>query len=113
MRLHTICVATTAFIAAQVCGFAQSSSACPRFPAGSTITQPQDLFSENGVLQVNFTYQTTVDQNGNTLFCFMTDSGAESPTLHVHPGDRLLITLKNNVRPRPRQRIRDGRRCRA
>ncbi len=58
---------------------------------------PQDLFSEHGVLRVNFTYQTTVDQNGNTLFCFMTESGAQSPTLHVHPGDRLLINLKNNV----------------
>ena len=38
-----------------------------------------------------------VDQNGNTLYCFMTASGAESPTLHVHPGDRLLINLTNNV----------------
>ncbi len=77
--------------------FAQASGPCPRFPAGSAISQPQDLFSEHGVLRVNFTYQTTVDQNGNTLFCFMTESGAESPTLHVHPGDRLLINLKNNV----------------
>jgi hypothetical protein len=48
-------------------------------------------------LQVNFTYQTMVDSNGNTLFCFMTESGAESPTLHVRPGDRLLVALTNNV----------------
>jgi FtsP/CotA-like multicopper oxidase with cupredoxin domain len=27
----------------------------------------------------------------------MTESGVESPTLHVGPGDRLLITLTNNV----------------
>ncbi len=80
-----------------MCGLAQSSSPCPRFAAGSSITAPQDLFSENGVLRVNFTYQTTVDQYGNTLFCFMTESGSESPTLHVNPGDRLLITLTNNV----------------
>jgi hypothetical protein len=80
---------------------------CPRFPAGSSISQPQDLFSEHGVLRVNFTYETRVDPNGNTLFCFMTESGAESPTLHVRPGDRLLINLKNNV---PAHRIHaDGR----
>jgi FtsP/CotA-like multicopper oxidase with cupredoxin domain len=90
-------VAPTAliFAIAQVCAFAQGPSPCPRFAVGSAITQPQDLFSEHGILQVNFTYQTRVDQNGNALFCFVTDSGSESPTLHVSPGDRLLITLKN------------------
>jgi FtsP/CotA-like multicopper oxidase with cupredoxin domain len=89
-------IAVTAFIITGTC-FAQGSSPCPRFPVGSSINQPQDLFSEHGVLRVNFTYETTVDQNGNALFCLMTDSGSESPTLHVHPGDRLLINLKNNV----------------
>lgn len=81
----------------QICVFAQNSSPCPRFPAGSTITAPPDLFSENGVLQANFSYQTTVDKNGNTLFCFTTDDGSESPTLHVRPGDRLRISLTNTV----------------
>jgi len=85
------------FATMQICGFAQNSSPCPRFPVGSSITQPQDLFSEHGVLRANFTYETTVDQNGNTLFCFVTESGSQSPTLHVHPGDRLLITLNNAV----------------
>jgi FtsP/CotA-like multicopper oxidase with cupredoxin domain len=83
--------------AVQIGGFAQDAGVCPRFPAGSTVTAPQDLFSENGVLQVNFSYQTAVDENGNTLFCFITESGAESPTLHVRPGDRLQITLTNHV----------------
>ncbi len=82
---------------APACCFAQSSSVCPRFAVGSPITQPPDLFSDHGVLQVSFTYETSVDQNGNTLFCFMTADGSQSPTLHVQPGDRLLITLKNNV----------------
>ncbi len=96
---HTIRVATAAFIfvVAQICALAQASSPCPRFPAGSSISQPQDLFSEHGVLRVNFSYETTVDQYGNSLFCFMTPGGSQSPTLHVRPGDRLLINLKNNV----------------
>ena len=69
---YTIRVATAAFIfvVAQICGLAQASSPCPRFPAGSSISQPQDLFSEHGVLRVNFTYETTVDQYGNTSILF-------------------------------------------
>ncbi len=85
------------FAIMQICGFAQNAGPCTRFPVGSSITQPQDLFSEHGVLRAHFTYETTVDASGNTLFCFVTESGSQSPTLHVHPGDRLLITLKNAV----------------
>jgi FtsP/CotA-like multicopper oxidase with cupredoxin domain len=85
------------FAIAELCAFAQSSGVCPRFPPGSAITAPQELFSEGGVLQVNLAYQTMVDENGNTLFCFLTENGSQSPTLHVNPGDRLMITLKNNV----------------
>jgi FtsP/CotA-like multicopper oxidase with cupredoxin domain len=97
MQIKRLAAGALLFAISQICAFAQSSGPCPRFPVGSSITAPQDLFSENGVLKVKFTYQTTVDQNGNTLFCFMTDSGSESPTLHVHPGDRLLINLTNTV----------------
>ena len=91
------CLGLFAAIVAERYGFAQNPNSCPRFEAGSAVTQPADLFSAHGVLQVNFTYETRVDPSGNTLFCFMTDSGIESPTLHVNPGDRLLINLKNNV----------------
>ncbi len=88
------------FIAALFCEiapFAQGDTTCPRFAAGSTITAPEDLFSRNGVLRVSFTYETATDENGNTLYCFVNSDGAQSPTLHVYPGDRLLITLTNNV----------------
>jgi FtsP/CotA-like multicopper oxidase with cupredoxin domain len=85
------------FAALHICAFAQGSGPCSRFPAGSAITAPQDLFSERSVLRVDLTYQTTVDQNGNTLYCFMTASRSQSPTLHVRRGDRLHITLTNNV----------------
>lgn len=85
------------FVAAQIYGIAQGSGPCPRFPAGSSITAPEDLFSRNGLLQVHLTYETALDTNGNTLFCFVNSDGAQSPTLHVHPGDRLLVTLTNNL----------------
>jgi FtsP/CotA-like multicopper oxidase with cupredoxin domain len=77
--------------------FAQSSGPCVRYPVGSVIVPPPDLFSQRGVLSLEFTYQTQVDQSGNTLFCFVTAQGAQSPTLHVHPGDELIIELKNAI----------------
>jgi FtsP/CotA-like multicopper oxidase with cupredoxin domain len=90
-------LALTVFVSTVLCSFAQSTSPCPRFPVGSSISQPEDLYSVGGVLRLSMTYQTTVDQYGNTLFCFVTANGTQSPTLHVSPGDQLVITLTNNV----------------
>jgi FtsP/CotA-like multicopper oxidase with cupredoxin domain len=77
--------------------FAQTEQPCPRYAAGSTIVEPEDLFSSRGVLRLNLTYMTRVDADGNTLYCFMNSDGAQSPTLHVHPGDRLMIDFKNGL----------------
>jgi FtsP/CotA-like multicopper oxidase with cupredoxin domain len=73
------------------------ANACQRFAAGSVVRQPPALFSQNGVLNVAFSYQTTTDQFGRQLFCFMTPSGLENPTLHLNPGDTLNITVTNNT----------------
>ncbi|MBB5330214.1 multicopper oxidase family protein [Tunturiibacter gelidoferens] len=72
---------------------------CPRYPAGSSLVEPKDLFSSHGILQVSFTYETRVDQYGNVLYCFMSEDGSQSPTLHVRPGDELLVKLKNALPP--------------
>jgi FtsP/CotA-like multicopper oxidase with cupredoxin domain len=70
---------------------------CPRSAPGSLIQQPPALFSQNGVLSVEFSYQTTTDFANRTLYCFMTPNGLENPTLHVKPGDHLEITVTNNT----------------
>jgi FtsP/CotA-like multicopper oxidase with cupredoxin domain len=70
---------------------------CQRFTAGSVIHQPPALFSQNGVLTVRFSYQSTTDSVGRQLFCFMTPDGLENPTLHVSPGDTLNITVTNHT----------------
>jgi len=70
---------------------------CSRFTAGSSIHNPPALYSQNGVLSVQFSYQTTTDLAGRQLYCFMTPSGLENPTLHVNPGDTLNITVTNNT----------------
>jgi FtsP/CotA-like multicopper oxidase with cupredoxin domain len=74
---------------------------CPRFAPGSVIQEPAALFSQNGVLSVQFSYQTRTDAAGRTLFCFMTPNGLENPTLHVKPGDHLIITVTNNTTKQP------------
>ena len=86
------------FIAGLFCMHGQAQ-VCPRFQPGSVITQPEDLFSQDGVLMVNFTYNTRMDDEGNTLYCFTNSDGAESPTLHVKPGDKLIVTVKNALPP--------------
>jgi FtsP/CotA-like multicopper oxidase with cupredoxin domain len=95
---------------APICTFAQTTTTgssptpvppvanpCSRFTAGSAIHNPPALYSQNGVLNVQFSYQTTTDSVGRQLYCFMTPSGLENPTLHVNPGDTLNITVTNNT----------------
>ena len=77
------------------------SDPCPRFPAGSVVRNPPALFSHNGFLSVRFSYQTRMDSDGRTLFSFMTPDGLENPTLHVHPGDHLIVTITNNTPATP------------
>jgi FtsP/CotA-like multicopper oxidase with cupredoxin domain len=73
------------------------SSPCPRFSAGSTVKNPPALHSQGGSLTVNLSYNTVTDTDGRTLYCFTTPTGTESPTLHVHPGDHLIVNVKNNL----------------
>ena len=74
---------------------------CQRFKAGSVVTEPPALHSQNGVLNVRLSYQQATDSAGRTLFCFMTPNGLEEPTLHVNPGDTLNITVTNNTPASP------------
>lgn len=95
------------FALLQICAFAQTTftppavapvpNPCPRFTAGSPVLNPVALFSSHGILSVNFSYQTRTDAENRTLFCFMTPNGLENPTLHVKPGDHLVITITNNT----------------
>lgn len=80
---------------------ARAADTCPRPVAGSEIARPPDLYSQNGTLNVVLNYLTDVDAMGRTLFCFVTDAGDESPTLHVNPGDTIHITLTNRLQAVP------------
>src|ERR1035437_2127016 len=69
----------------------------PRSSPGSVISPPPDLCTQNGLLEVTFMFQTMVDEQGLTRYCYITDTGLESPTLHVYPGDQLIINFQNNL----------------
>ena len=70
---------------------------CPRFNPGEVVRQPPALFSRDGVLAIRLSYQTRTDFANRALFCFMTPTGHENPTLHVKPGDHVIITVTNNT----------------
>jgi FtsP/CotA-like multicopper oxidase with cupredoxin domain len=74
---------------------------CLRFNAGSVVHNPPALYSRDGVLDLRLSYQQTTDEAGRTLFCFMTPDGLQEPTLHVHAGDTLNITVTNNTPASP------------
>jgi len=94
-RVRTAFLAFLLLLLAPGCALAAQTDPCPRPAQGSVVAQPPDLYSQNGVLNVTFGYYTTVDAWGRTLFCYVTPTGQEAPTLHVNPGDTLNISLTN------------------
>ena len=100
VTIRTALLALLLAIVAPCCALA-ATDPCPRPAQGSVITNPPNLYSQNGVLSVTFDYYTTVDQWGRTLFCYDTPDGVEAPTLHLYPGDTLKLTLTNKEQGGP------------
>jgi FtsP/CotA-like multicopper oxidase with cupredoxin domain len=70
---------------------------CQRPEFGSAVRQPQDLRSQNGVLQVELAIYDQKQPDGSTRYCYVTPDGAVSPTLRIKPGDLLILRFKNNL----------------
>ena len=81
---------------------------CARFAAGSATTAPPELKSANGVLEVTFKFLTATDAQGLPRYCFVTDTGLESPTLRVNPGDLLTIHFQNDLPAAPAAGVSDN-----
>jgi FtsP/CotA-like multicopper oxidase with cupredoxin domain len=79
--------------------FAQKPPAetCARPAAGSTIAEPENLRSQNGVLKVELTYRNYLAPDGPMRYCYVSKDGGEAPTLRLNPGDTLILTLKNDL----------------
>jgi FtsP/CotA-like multicopper oxidase with cupredoxin domain len=61
------------------------------------LSSPQDLRSQHGLLEVNLSFRNSLDANGQIRYCYISDGGIQSPTLRVHPGDLLILRLKNEL----------------
>ncbi len=77
----------------------EAKDICPRPPAGSPVPEPQDLRSQNGVLQVELRYRSFRDAQGQLRYCYQSADGSIAPNLRVHPGDWLVVALKNDLKP--------------
>ncbi len=74
---------------------ARAEEACPRPAQGSAVPEPFDLRSRDGLLEAQLTARDALGPDGSTRFCFTDAEGHESPTLRVHPGDLVILHLKN------------------
>ena len=78
-----------------------ASAQCPARPAPNTVVQDAlSLYSQNGVLNADFSIGHSVDSNGYTHYCYtyQTATGvAEAPTLRLNPGDTLQLNVKDRI----------------
>lgn len=70
---------------------------CVRAPEGSSIAEPEDLHSENGVLKVELAFRSFREATGKMRYCYVAKDGSQAPNLRLHPGDFLTLLLKNEA----------------
>src|SRR6202041_3711470 len=73
----------------------RAESVCPRPAGGSVVEEPEDLRSQNGVLEAKLTASNVAQGNGSARYCYTDSAGHESPNLRVHPGDLVILHLAN------------------
>jgi FtsP/CotA-like multicopper oxidase with cupredoxin domain len=70
--------------------------ACARPPPGSVVSQPPEVRSRDGVLQLDLQLRSYRSPDGSVRYCYLS-TDAQSPTLRLHPGDLLELRLKNEL----------------
>src|SRR5580658_8859508 len=86
-------------VCATPAAFAQTAKpeTCNRPAIGSEAPEPADLDSQAGVLQVDLALRNGPGANGQMRYCYVTADGTQSPTLRLLPGDLLILRLKNEL----------------
>jgi FtsP/CotA-like multicopper oxidase with cupredoxin domain len=62
------------------------------------VPEPEDLRSVNGVLQVELAFRSYPDASENARYCYVAPDGGVAPNLRLHPGDTLILRLKNEAK---------------
>ena len=75
---------------------------CPSQCQASTVTDPQDLRSHNGVLKVELVHDSK-QATDQLVIAIRMQTANQSPTLRVNPGDLVVLTPEN-VEGFPRSR---------
>jgi FtsP/CotA-like multicopper oxidase with cupredoxin domain len=70
---------------------------CQRPEPGSTVAEPPELRSHDGVLELDLTIRNQRQPDGSTRYCYLTPDGQVSPTLRLKPGDLLILHFKNRL----------------
>jgi FtsP/CotA-like multicopper oxidase with cupredoxin domain len=98
LRLFVLLFIALSVAPAAVLGQGVEKDVCPRPRAGSIVPEPSDLRSESGVLRVELTYTNFRDALGQMHYCYRDNNGSQAPNLRLHPGDWLVLTLKNELK---------------
>ena len=84
-------------LAAGVAHSQMGDRTCPRPRVGGVAVPPKDLYSSDGVLKVELSFQTFTDIYGRRFYCYIAGDGSQSPTLRVKTGDEVVLKLKNEI----------------
>ena len=74
-----------------------AAAGCPQPIPGAVVTDPVSITASNGVLRADFVYRTFVDAYGLRHYCYMYGDTVQAPTLRVHPGDEMVLRLRNEL----------------
>jgi FtsP/CotA-like multicopper oxidase with cupredoxin domain len=78
--------------------FSAAAVTCPARPgSGSDVINPLDVTSQNGILDVNLSFNTGTDDTGAISYCFLFNNSNEAPTLRLNPGEQVRLTLLNQA----------------
>jgi FtsP/CotA-like multicopper oxidase with cupredoxin domain len=78
-----------------------SHDVCPRPAPGAVVPEPEDIRSEDGTLQIDMHVRNQREADGSWRFCYVLGSGVQAPTLRLHPGELLVLRLKNDLNIEP------------
>lgn len=80
----------------------QVREACPFYPPGTIVPEPENLKSKNGKLTLVLKIRNSIDPvSGAARYCYVDDRGNLAPTLRLRAGDTLILYLKNEISSLP------------
>lgn len=97
MRLSFFSAVVAIFFPAFAVAQSMPTEVCSRAVAGSVVTPPKEIRSQNGVLQVALSLRKSIGSSAELRYCYVDQSGNQSPTLRVRQGDLLILKLKNEL----------------